>query len=74
MFENLVKKISDLNPTIKQLPFTYLGNKYLNNDSDPCITNKMSYNPSSLINSLRANHYNKFKRANSMTIFLQTQK
>ena len=67
MFENRMKNLSYCN---KQLPFTYLVNKYLNNDSErPRITNKMSYNPSScLINSLRANYYTTQFKRNKNTI------
>ena len=64
MFENRMKILSYCD---KQLPFTYLVNKYLNNNNElePRITNKMSYNPSScLINSLQPNHSHSFKRVN----------
>ena len=65
MFENCMKKLHYLSPTIKQLPVTYLGNKYFNkDDSEPCVTNKVPYHPSSLINSLRTSHYKKFKIEN----------
>jgi hypothetical protein len=64
MFETYMKKLLYLSPTIKQLPVTYIGNKYFNkeDESEPRVTNKMPYNPSCLINSIRANYYNKFKR------------
>ena len=46
--------MKNLSFTIKQLSITYVLNKYLNNDSDPSrVTNKMPYNPSCLINSLK---------------------
>ena len=71
MFENYMKKILYFSSTIKQLPVTYIGNKYFNKDeSEPRVTNKMPYNPSCLINSIRANYYSKFKRVkNRRTIY-----
>jgi hypothetical protein len=58
MFETYMKKLLYLSPTIKHLPVTYLGNKYFNKEDDiqtppPRVTNKMPYNPSCLINSLK---------------------
>jgi hypothetical protein len=70
MFEKLLRNIFDFYPTLIQLPVTYIGNKYLNIDSEYCVTNKkLPYNPYCLINSIRANYDNKFKRANRMRIY-----
>ncbi len=49
----------------RHLPITtYLVNKYLNNYSEPRVTIKVPYYPSSLITSLQTNHENKFRRVN----------
>ena len=71
MFENRMKNLTyyDLT-TIKQLPFTYLVNKYLNKDESKLseTNKKMAYSPSCLINSLRTNHYNKLKKEQTMRL------
>ena len=50
----------------RHLPITtYFVNKYLNNYSEPRVTIKVPYYPSSLITSLQTNHENKFRRVMS---------
>jgi hypothetical protein len=61
-----MKTILCLSPTIiKQLPITYLVNKYLNKNDElePRMINKMPYNPY-LINRLKRDYYNKLKKNN----------
>ena len=64
MFENFMKKLLYLSPTIKQLPVTYLGHKYFNDYGPSYLTKdpyKMPYNPY-LINRLKSDYYNKLKK------------
>jgi len=64
MFEKLLKKIFDLNPTILQPPIIYIGNKYLNDTSKTnTIKYKMPYNPS-LINRLKSDYNNQLIKNN----------
>ena len=76
MFENCMKTILCLSPTIiKQLPITYLVNKYLNKNDElePRMINKMPYNPY-LINSLRANYLllQQVKKSKSYSCFVSS--
>jgi hypothetical protein len=61
MFEKLFKNLFDLNPTIIQLPITYIGNKYLKETSERKYNYNVPYNRY-LMDRLQSDYDNKLKK------------